>query len=119
MDVPDFDKSYPFILEGAKDSGTVCVFESPIEAMSSRMLCKNHRQREGLSCPMISEGGAASTLALDRYLKDHPEIHGIVVGLNNDTEEFAHTINAGRNGAEKIQKLYGEIPMPYPATARS
>ena len=57
---------------------------------------------------MISLGGAASTLALERYLKDHPEIHGIVVGLNNETEEFGHTINAGRNGAEKIQKLYGE-----------
>ena len=107
VDVPGSDKSYPFVLEGANDSTTVCVFESPIEAMSYRTLCKITGSGR-LSCPMISDGGAASTLALDRYLKDHPEIHNIVVGLNNDTEEFGHTINAGRNGAEKIQKLYGE-----------
>ena len=57
---------------------------------------------------MISLGGSAATLALDRYLKGHPGIRRIVVGLNNDTAEFGHTINAGRNGAEKIQKLYGK-----------
>ena len=87
-------KAYPFILEGAKDSGTVCVFESPIEAMSYRTLCKITGRGDSL-----------------------PD--GMVVGLNNDTEKFGHTINAGRNGAEKIQKLYGEIlcrvaPLPVP-----
>ena len=65
---------------------------------------------------IISLSGAASTLALDRYLKDHPEIHVIVAGLNNDTEEFGHAINAGQNGADKIQK--GPMPL-YPATVRS
>ena len=107
VDVPGSDKSYPFVLEGEPGNSTVCVFESPIEAMSYWTLCKVTESGR-ISCPMISLGGAAVTLALDRYLKGHPGIRRIVVGLNNDTAEFGHTINAGRNGAEKIQKLYGK-----------
>ena len=107
VDVTSSDKSYPFVLEGMPGSETVCVFESPIEAMSYWSLCKvTDSQR--IFCSMISQGGAAATLALDRYLKTHPEIHRIIIGLNNDSTEFGHDINAGRNGAEKIQEVYGK-----------
>ncbi len=107
VDVTGSDKSYPFVLEGKPGGDTVCVFESPVEAMSYRTLCRITGS-ERISCPMISQGGAAATLALDRYLKEHPEIRRIVVGLNNDSKEFGHNINAGRNGAEKIQEVYGK-----------
>lgn len=106
VDVPGSNKSYPFVLEGDTGSDTVCVFESPVEAMSYWTLCKITGS-ERISCPMISLGGAGAMQALDRYLREHPEIHGIVSGLNNDSEVFGHDINAGRNGTEKITEKYG------------
>ncbi|MVB10145.1 hypothetical protein CAFE_08220 [Caprobacter fermentans] len=106
VDVTGSDKSYPFVLEGAAGNETVCVFESPIEAMSYRILCKITGS-ERISCPMISLGGAAAMQSLDRYLREHPEIHSIVIGLNNDSKAFGHDINAGRNGTEKIMDRYG------------
>lgn len=107
VDVTGSNKSYPFVLEGQPGSDTVCVFESPIEAMSYWTLCRI-TDSERIRCPMISQGGAAATLALDRYLKEHPEIRRIIVGLNNDSQEFGHDINAGRNGVERIQQTYGQ-----------
>ena len=107
VDIPGSDKSYPFVLEGKPGNSTVCIFESPIEAMSYWTLCKITGSSR-ISCPMISLGGAASRQALDRYLKGHPEIRRIVIGLNNDAKEFGHAIDAGRNGAEKIEELYGK-----------
>ena len=71
VDVPGSDKSYPFVLEGEKDSGTVCVFESPIEAMNYRTLCKITGSGR-LSCPMISLGGP------ERREKDSKTIRGIL-----------------------------------------
>ncbi|OCN03406.1 hypothetical protein A7X67_11010 [Clostridium sp. W14A] len=106
VDVTGSDKSYPFVLEGSASSDTVCVFESPIEAMSYWTLCKITGS-ERISCPMISLGGAAAIQSLDRYLREHPEIHSIVIGLNNDSKAFGHDINAGRNGTEKIMERYG------------
>lgn len=107
VDVAGSDKSYPFVLNGKLNSDTVCVFESPVEAMSYWTLCRITGS-ERVFCPMISQGGAAATLALDRYLKEHPEIRRIIVGLNNDSRDFGHNINAGRNGAEKIREMYGK-----------
>lgn len=107
VDVTGSNKSYPFVLEGNTGSKNVCVFESPIEAMSYRTLCAITNS-ERITCPMISLGGAAALQALDRYLQEHPEIHSIVVGLNNDDKKYGHEINAGQNGTEKIQKSYGQ-----------
>lgn len=106
VDVPGSNKSYPFILDGDAGSDTVCVFESPIEAMSYWTLCKITGS-DRISCPMISLGGAGAMQALDRYLREHPEIRNIVSGLNNDSKAFGHDINAGRNGTEKIIEKYG------------
>lgn len=106
VDVSGSDKSYPFVLDGIAGSDAVCVFESPIEAMSYRTLCQITGS-ERISCPMISLGGAAAMQSLDRYLRNHPEIRSIVVGLNNDSREFGHEINAGSNGTEKILATYG------------
>ena len=106
VDVDGSDKSYPFVLEGKPDSDTVCVFESPIEAMSYWSLCKETGS-DRMDCPLMSLGGANSMLALDRYLAENLQIKQIVIGLNNDSQEFGHTINAGRNGAVRINEKYG------------
>lgn len=106
-DVAGSDKSYPFVIEGKAGSETVCVFESPIEAMSYWTLCKETGSNR-INCHMISLGGAGVLLALDRFLSEHPQIKNIVVGLNNDTQEFGHTINAGANGSRKIVEKYGD-----------
>ena len=106
VDVSGSNKSYPFVLEGDTGSDTVCVFESPVEAMSYWTLCKITGS-DRISYPMISLGGAGAMQALDRYLLEHPEIHGIVSGLNNDSHVFGHNINAGRNGTDKIIEKYG------------
>lgn len=107
VDVTGSDKSYPFILEGSPESNTVCVFESPVEAMSYWSLCRI-TESDRINCDMISTGGAGTSLSLDRYLKEHPEKKCIVVGYNNDGRNFGHDINAGENGMQRIQKLYGK-----------
>lgn len=108
-DVNGSDKSYPFVIDGSigNPSDTVCVFESPIEAMSYWTLCKETGS-DRINCHMISLGGAGVLLALDRFLSDNPQIKNIVVGLNNDSKEFGHTINAGENGTKRIFEKYGD-----------
>ncbi|MCY1712849.1 toprim domain-containing protein [Caproiciproducens galactitolivorans] len=106
VDVSGSDKSYPFALEGSTGNNTICVFESPIETMSYWSLCKITGS-DRINCPMISLGGAGTTLALDRYLREHPEIKNIVIGLNNDSKDFGHEIDAGRNGTKRIMERYG------------
>ena len=105
VDVTGSNKSFPFVIKGKDGCNTVCVFESPVEAMSYHSLCQITDSKR-IDCPMISLGGAAAMQSLDRYLKCHPEIHNIVVGLNNDSLKFGHKIDAGLNGTEKIKKEY-------------
>lgn len=107
IDVPGSDKSHPFLIEGKPDSDTVCVFESPIEVMSYWSLCKE-MQSDRVNCNLLSLGGAGALQGLDRFLSDHPNIKNIVSGLNNDSEQFGHKENAGRNGTQKIIDNYGE-----------
>ena len=107
VDVTGSDKSYPFVLEGRTGNDTVCVFESPIEAMSYWSLCRITGS-DRINCAMISLGGAGTSLSLERYLKEHPGVKNIVVGLNNDSQEFGHKIDAGLNGMEKITKDFGD-----------
>lgn len=106
VDVTGSDKSYPFVLEGRAGNATVCVFESPVEAMSYWSLCKI-TSSDRINFTMISLGGAGTSLSLDRYLKEHPEVRNIVMGLNNDSQEFGHKIDAGRNGTGRIVETYG------------
>ncbi len=105
IDVPGSDKSYPFIIDSKTSSNTVRVFESPIEAMSYWTLCKE----TGSSFTqdyMISKGGSATFVPLDRFLNDHPEVKNIILCLNNDSKEFGHIINAGLNATENLSKRY-------------
>ena len=117
VDVTGSNKSFPFVIKGKDGCNTVCVFESPIETMSYHTLCQITDSKR-IDCPMISLGGAAAMQSLDMYLKWHPEIHNIVIGLNNDSLKFGHKIDAGLNGTEKIQKEYSRnyniaIHTPY------
>ncbi|WP_052335673.1 toprim domain-containing protein [Faecalispora jeddahensis] len=108
VDVEGSDKSYPFQIDGSPDSNTVCVLESPIEGMSYWSMChetKSDRQ----DCYMIGLGGASVLQALDRFLKDHPQIDTIVSGLNNDDEQSGHKINAGLNGTNRIIEKYSKL----------
>lgn len=79
-DVKNSDKAFPFSYEGS--SSTVCIFESPIDVMSYMTLLKHHGI-ESFEHHMISLGGVAN-LALDYYLKTHPEINQIMLCLDND-----------------------------------
>lgn len=105
IDVDGSDKSYPFIIEGHVDCDTLCVFESPLEAASYWSICKaTNSERQNYH--MISLGGAATQLSLERFLKDNPHIKNIIVGLNNDEQQHGHKINAGLNGTKRIQEKF-------------
>lgn len=107
VDVEGSDKSYPFLIEGSPDSNTVCVLESPIEGMSYWSVCQETKS-DRQDCYMLGLGGASVLQALDRFLKDHPQIDTIVSGLNNDDEQSGHRINAGLNGTNRIIEKYSK-----------
>lgn len=108
QDVENSDKSYPFYVEGKSD--TVIVSESPIDLMSHATLAKMHGQdwkedhRISLGCTW--------DVALERYLKDHPEIKRIVFALDNDfnarDKDGKRAPNYGQMAAEKYCGKYGE-----------
>ncbi len=104
LDCVGSDKSYPFVINGEKGNNTLCVFESPIEAMSYLTLC-DLMGSDKTDCTLISLGCTA-TNALDRYLEEHPNIKNIVIGLNNDAN---HDINAGLNGTKKVIEKYSKV----------
>ena len=107
MDAVNSDKSYPFYHEGTSD--TVIVSESPIDLMSHATLAKMHGQdwkrdyRISLGCLWDS--------ALERYLKDHPEIKKIIFALDNDfnarDKDGKRAPNYGQMAAEKYCGKYG------------
>lgn len=107
VDISGSDKSYPFLLIPKQGSDTVCVFESPIEAMSYWTLCYETGSPR-LNSYMLSQGGAGTNLSLERFLSGHSEIRHIIAALNNDSRDFDHTINAGKNGIDKICRKFGE-----------
>ena len=93
QDAVGSDKQYGFTMEGTSDE--LYVFEAPIDAMSHATLFK----LEGLDWKQdsrISMGGL-SDLALEQYLKTHPDIKKIHFCLDND--------EAGKN---KIYGVYDE-----------
>lgn len=107
IDVTGSRKDYGFCINGNSTSDTVCVFESPIEAMSYWTLCKELNSPR-ISDPMLSLGGAGVPLALQQYLQDHQNIQKIVTGLNVDTQENGHVMQAGQMGTQRIQKEFGD-----------
>lgn len=92
-DIENSDKSFPFYVEGKSD--TVNVFESPIDLMSYLTLLKINNNSFNNHCISL---GCVADLALEKYLKDNPNINKIVVCLDND--------KAGRFGYEKIKEGY-------------
>lgn len=106
VDVTGSRKDYGFCINENADSNTVCVFESPIEAMSYWSMCKLlHSPR--ISCPMISLGGVSTSYALKQFLQDHPKIQNIITGLNIDTAQNGHTIAAGQLATDRIRQEFG------------
>jgi len=79
-DVLNSDKSYGFEIPGR--SNRLFVFESPIDAMSHATLTK-FMHKDWKEDNRLSLGGLTD-LALDRYLKQHPNINQIIFCLDND-----------------------------------
>ena len=105
-DVAGSDKSYPFAVDIRE--GKVCndntfrsnnlfVFESPIDLMSYLSLIKLHRIKD-FDAHYISLGGVCD-LALERFLKEHPDITEITLCLDND--------EAGRFACDQIWQKHG------------
>lgn len=105
IDVPGSDKSYPFIVDETVKSDTVRVFESPIEAMSYWSLCKETGSGY-LNDYLLSKGGSATVVPLERFLKEHPEVKNIVFCLNNDSKELGHKINAGQKATKNLSERF-------------
>ena len=92
-DATGSDKRYGFCLPpNERGSKTVCVFESPIDALSHKLLCP---QVDGYR---LSLGGTALA-ALTRFLDVHKEISQIAICTDND--------EAGNSAAAKIAELSG------------
>lgn len=103
-DVPGSDKRFSFAVpKQAGENGTLCVFESAIDALSYLTILKvkghNWRRANTLSLAGVyrprKDGGIKFPLALGQYLKDNPQIEKIVLCLDNDAP--------GRNAAAAIK----------------
>ncbi len=96
------DKQYGFCMEGTGDD--IFVFEAPIDAMSHATLYK----LEGLDWKKDNRIclGGVTELALDQYLKTHPDIKNIHFCLDND-----------QAGIDNIYGVYDEKKGEY--TTRS
>ena len=108
MDATNSDKSYPFVMEGS--SKTLFVLESPIDVMSHASLYKlyghNYAADHRISL------GCLSDRALERHLKQYPEIKKIVFALDNDidgTLPDGTPHNHGQKAAKKYAEKYKEL----------
>lgn len=109
------DKSVGFTYEGT--SNRVYAFEAPIDLMSHMTLMK----QEGLDWQKdsrVSLGGLAES-ALERFLKNHPNIKEVILCMDNDYKE---EVNNGQKALIRMgQKFKGQgfvvkrlVPqMPY------
>jgi len=96
-DVEGSDKRYGFVIPPSKsNSNNVAVFEAPIDVMSHQTLCV-----QGFIPPFdgwrLSLGGTG-LLALERFLKQHPEVSRCLVCTDND--------EAGRRAAAGIWEKF-------------
>ena len=108
QDIENSDKTYGFLMPGR--SKRVYEFEAPIDAISHATLCK----RFGIDWTKdyrISEG-CLSDRALERFLKNHPEIKEIVFCYDNDSEGHlpdGTPHNHGQVKAEEMKKKYEKL----------
>lgn len=95
------DKSVGFTYEGT--SNTVYTFEAPIDLMSHMTLMK----QKGLDWQKdsrVSLGGLAES-ALERFLKNHPNIKEVVLCMDNDYKE---EINSGQKALIRMGRKFKE-----------
>jgi len=97
-DVDGSNKQYGFLIPpNDPDSREVAVFEAPVDAISHQTLC-----RQGFIPPFdgwrLSLGGT-SILALEQFLKIHPEVTRCLVCTDDD--------EAGNLTAERIAEITG------------
>lgn len=100
------DKSYSFVMKAKGFTDSVFVYESAIDAMSHATISKRFDGTYD-TVDRLSLGGVSS-LGLERYLKDNPNIKNVVLCLDND--------EAGRNATVRIrEKLSGQYNLSsYP-----
>jgi len=110
------DKHYSFLLADDPNAQSVHLFESAIDAMSYATLLKM-TGRDWQQAPLLSLAGVYKTtrenvvpVALERFLKEHPQIHTLLLHLDND--------EVGRGATEGIigglGKKYQVIDSPAP-----
>ena len=107
-DQDNSDKSYPFSMVGT--SNRLYVLEAPIDVMSHAALCKM-RNIDYMQDHRISLG-CLSDKALERYLKQHPEIKQIVFAFDNDVDGKApdgSPCNHGQVAAKKYCAKYEKL----------
>ena len=78
---------------------TVAVFEAAIDAMAEMTLCGDAADKYRLSLGGVSSSGK-EPLALQEFLRQHPEITTIELRLDNDSP--------GRMASAHIQKIYAD-----------
>ncbi|MCL1934862.1 MAG: DUF3991 and toprim domain-containing protein [Defluviitaleaceae bacterium] len=97
-DMSGSDKSYPFVMEGHKNSEYVMVFESAIDVLSHATIHK--KQNRDISATHRIALHGISTAGLDRFLQSNPKVKYIIPCMDND--------EAGRRANEKITKEFEE-----------
>ena len=93
-DADGSDKRFGFVLSPTigKDSDTVAVFESPVDALSHQILCPDYGGwRLSLGCTALA--------ALANFFERHDDVKNCIACTDND--------DAGNNAAKKIADLEG------------
>ena len=116
QDAPNSDKRFTFNLPAQSESLTLYVFEGAIDLLSWATIEANAGKNWRLY-HLLSLGGLAP-LALNQYLKDHPEIQEIILCLDRDqpgreaTEVFIEKLSSQgfvvRDEPAPIGKDYNE-----------
>lgn len=96
------DKRYSFSMDGKSNSGKLYVFESPIDLLShATMANKITKKPEAWQAHSRISLAGTSDVALEHYLKSHPEVKEINFVLDNDQK--------GRMWADSHTKKYAEL----------
>ena len=98
-EAPGSQKQYGFCIPPMQPGTTVAVFEAAIDAMAEMTLCGDAADKYRLSLGGVSSSGK-EPLALQEFLRQHPEITTIELRLDNDAK--------GRMASVGIQNLYRE-----------
>ena len=96
-EAPGSQKQYGFCIPPMQPGTTVAVFEAAIDAMAEMTLYGDAADKYRLSLGGISSSGK-EPLALQEFLRQHPEITTIELRLDNDAK--------GRMASVGIRKIY-------------